>query len=78
MKYKRTNTEGIDELEGESFGEIIKKYFNRITEWVKPDPADPLWKTILKSIYKLIAVVILIALSPVLLIILLFVFFAAI
>ena len=78
MKYKRTNTEGIDELEGESFGGLIIKYFNIIKEWVQPEPGDPLWKTILKSVYKLIAVLILIALSPVLLVILLFVFFAAI
>jgi hypothetical protein len=78
MKYKRTRSEGIEDLEGENFGELIKKYFNAIKEWVKPDPGDPLWKTILKSIYKLIAVLILIALSPVLLVILLFVFFAAI
>jgi hypothetical protein len=78
MKYKRTKTEGIENLEGESFVGLIKKYFNMVKEWVKPDPADPLWKTILKSIYKLIAVLVLIALSPVLLVVLLFVFFAAI
>ncbi len=78
MKYKRTKTEGIEDLEGESFGEIIKRYFNTIKEWVKPDPADPVWKIILKSIYKLIAVLVLVALSPVLLVVLLFVFFVAI
>jgi hypothetical protein len=78
MKYKRTKSEGIEDLEGESFGGLIRKYFNTIKEWVKPDPADPLWKTLLKSIYKLIAVLVLIALSPVLLVVLLFVFFAAI
>ncbi len=60
----------------EGFRHSIKKQIIAIMEWVKPEPADPLWLTILKSIYKGIAVLLLIALSPVIFLLLLIIFFA--
>ena len=67
----------MQELEGESIGEILVKRLNQLKEWLKPDAEDSTLVTSLKMIYKAVAVLILIAFSPVILIILLFVFFAA-
>ncbi|MGV3657319.1 MAG: hypothetical protein ACO1NX_05175 [Chitinophagaceae bacterium] len=62
--------------EEEGFRHSIKKRIIAILEWVKPEPGDPLWLTILKSIYKGIAVLVLVALSPVIFLLLLIIFFA--
>jgi hypothetical protein len=56
----------------------IRQWLAKIKEWIKPDPADNLFVQIVKLIFKCIALLILIALSPVLLVVLVFVFFAAI
>lgn len=60
----------------DGYMDIIRKKIMALREWVKPDPADPLYLTILKSIYKGIALLILIALSPVIFILLVIIFFA--
>ena len=67
----------MQELEGESIREMLVKRLNQLKEWLKPDAEDSTIVTSLKMIYKADAVLILIAFSPVILIILLFVFFAA-
>lgn len=67
----------MQELEGESIREMLVKRLNQLKEWLKPDAKDSTLVTSLKMIYKAVAVLILIAFSPVILIILLFVFFAA-
>lgn len=65
-----------DEKEEGGYRHSIMQRILAIKEWVKPDPADPLWLTIIKTIYKSIAVLILIALSPVILLLLIIIFFA--
>ncbi|MBA2746340.1 MAG: hypothetical protein H0U44_08960 [Flavisolibacter sp.] len=55
-----------------------KKKIRQLLEWVKPVPEDPVIIKILKLIYKSIAVLLLIAFSPVILVVLIFVFLAAI
>lgn len=61
-----------------SIFELIKRWFVKIREWMKPDPADGLLLQVIKLIYKSIALLILIAFSPVIIIVLLFVFLAAV
>jgi hypothetical protein len=68
----------MDKLEGESIEEMIASRFKRLKEWLKPNPADSRLIQGLKLIYKSLAVLGLIALSPVILVVLLFVFFAAV
>ena len=46
-------------------------------EWLKPDPTDKLAIQIVKSFFKGIVMLIMLALSPVILVVLIFVFFAA-
>jgi hypothetical protein len=66
----------MEELEGQGFQELLVNKFNQLKEWVKPNPADTTLVKSLKMIYKVIAVLILIAFSPVIIIILALVFFA--
>ena len=63
--------------EDKGFIEMIQYKVRQLGEWVKPDPADKPLVRVLKLFYKSIVVLVLIALSPVLLVIMLFVFFAA-
>jgi hypothetical protein len=56
---------------------MIASWFDQFKNWLKPVPEDSNGITFLKSIYKAIAVLVLIAFSPVILIILLVTFFAA-
>lgn len=46
-------------------------------EWMKPEPADPLAMQIVKSFFKGIVMLVLVALSPAIIVILAFVFLAA-
>ncbi len=55
----------------------LRKKVAQLKEWLKPAPADPLVLTVVKSIGKAIALLLLIAVSPVLLLVMIFVFFAA-
>jgi hypothetical protein len=73
-----TTTCHMEELEGEGFRELLLKKFNQLKEWVKPNPVDTTLVKSLKMIYKVLAVLVLIAFSPVLIVILVFVFFAAV
>ena len=67
----------MEQLEGESIKEMLISRVKRLKEWLKPNPSDTVLIQSLKMIYKALAVLILIALSPVILIILLLVFVAA-
>lgn len=67
----------MEHLKGEGIKEMIINRFKRLMEWLKPNPADSLAIQSLKMIYKALAVLVLIAFSPVILILLLFAFFAA-
>lgn len=58
------------------FIDIIKKQLVALREWVKPKPGDAPLVTVFKLLYKGIALLVLVALSPVILLILLLVFFA--
>ena len=66
----------MEKLEGESKREMIANWVKRLKEWLKPNPADSMLLNGVKLIYKSIAVLVLVALSPVILVVLLFVFFA--
>ena len=65
------------QLEGKGIKEMIVDRFKKFAEWLKPNPADTVLVQSLKMIYKVIAVLVLIAFSPVILVVLIFVFFAA-
>lgn len=56
----------------------IKTWLAKIREWMKPDPADHLLLQVVKLLYKCIALLILIAFSPVIIVVLFFVFLAAV
>lgn len=72
-----TTKREMQELEGGSIREMLVKRLNQLKEWLEPDAEASTIVTSLKMIYKAFAVLILIAFSPVILIILLFVFLAA-
>ena len=67
----------MEQLEGEGIKEMLINRVKSLKEWLKPNPNDTLLIQSLKMIYKALAVLVLIAFSPVILIILLLVFFAA-
>ena len=66
------------EKKQEGMRAYLRKQIFRFEEWMKPDPADSKLVQIGKTILKSIVFLVLIALSPILLIIFAFVFFAAI
>ena len=57
--------------------EQIKKSFARYKEWIKPTPGDPLVLTIFKSFFKALSAIVLVAFSPIVLLILILAFLAA-
>lgn len=67
----------MQELEGESLREMLVNWLKQFREWLRPSAADSIFVTSIKMIYKAVAVLMVIAFSPVILIVLLFVFFAA-
>lgn len=67
----------MSELQGEGIQEMVVNRFKRLGEWLKPNPNDTVLIQSLKMIYKAAAVLLLIALSPAIIIVLIFVFFAA-
>jgi hypothetical protein len=66
----------MEQLKGEGFKELILNKLKQFKEWLKPNPADSLFIQSLKMIYKAVAVLVLIIFSPVILLVMLFVFFA--
>lgn len=56
----------------------LRQWLQKLGEWMKPEPADNLFLKIAKTFFKCIALLIMIAFSPVIIVVLLFVFFAAI
>ena len=67
----------LDE-KNESLADFVRKYYNKIKIWVTPDPTDSMVTQIVKLFFKSIALLILIACSPIISVVLLFVFFAAV
>ena len=67
----------MQQLEGEGLKEMIINRFKQLQEWLKPNPADNTLVIGLKLIYKVLAVLGLIAVSPILLVVLAFIFFTA-
>jgi hypothetical protein len=67
----------MEQLEGEGLREMILNRLKKFREWLKPNPSDTLLVQSLKMIYKALAVLVLVAFSPVIIVIMLFVFFAA-
>ncbi len=67
----------MQQLEGEGLKEMVINRFKQLQEWLKPNPADNTLVIGLKMIYKVLAVLVLIAVSPILLVVLAFIFFAA-
>ena len=67
----------MQQLEGDSMKEMVRKKWAELIEWLKPNPRDSRLVIGLKMIYKAIAVLALIAVSPILVVVLLFIFFAA-
>ncbi len=67
----------MQQLEGEGLTEMVINRFKQLQEWLKPNPADNALVIGLKMIYKVLAVPGLIVVSPILLVVLTFIFFAA-
>ena len=67
----------MQQLEGEGLKEMAINRFKQLQEWLKSNPADNTLVIGLKMIYKVLAVRGLIAVSPILLVVLAFIFFAA-
>ena len=55
----------------------VRKWISRIKDWMKPDTSDTLFVQILKFVLKCIGLLVLIVLSPVILVVMLFVFVVA-
>lgn len=66
------------EEESVSMGQYIRDWLEKIREWMKPNPADNMLVQAIKFFFKCIALLVLIALSPAILVVLIFVFLAAI
>lgn len=56
---------------------LIKDNLNRYKEWIKPDPDDPVVLTVIKTIFKALTALFFVAFSPIVLLILIFAFLAA-
>lgn len=57
--------------------EYIAQRINQLRQWLKPDPSDSVAVKIFKGIYKSLAVLVLTALSPVIIIVLVVTFLPA-
>ncbi|HZH00246.1 MAG TPA: hypothetical protein VEY32_04140 [Flavisolibacter sp.] len=62
----------------ESLADFTRKYYEKLKVWLTPDPADSRVLQFVKLFFKGIALLIMIAFSPVIAVILLFIFFAAV
>lgn len=68
----------MEEEEKKGLGNYIKNWLNKIKEWMQPNPADNPLLQLVKFTFKCFALLVLIAFSPVILVVLLFVFLVAI
>lgn len=66
-----------DETLSQEIIRLIKTNLKDYAEWMKPNPADPLALTIVKSFFKGLTALILVVLSPAVLLLLIIAFFAA-
>ena len=62
--------------EEKGFRTYIKERLIQIREWIRPDPNDSPLLRVVKLFFKSLVLLVLLALSPALLVIMLFVFFA--
>ena len=67
----------MKQLEGEGIRAMLMSRLKRFMEWLRPNASDSLFIQSLKMIYKAFAVLLLIAFSPVIILLLIFIFFAA-
>lgn len=67
----------MNDKKPETFAQYFKLQLRRLKRWLKPDPADSLPVTVIKTVLKSIAVLILLIFSPVLILGLTVAFFAA-
>ncbi len=58
----------MSDSQPQNFSEYIALKIKQIGEWVAPDPADSLLLSIVKTVLKSVAVLLLLVISPVLLI----------
>jgi hypothetical protein len=68
----------MEDEEKKGIGNFIKSWIIKIRKWMQPDPADNPLMQLLKFTFKCFALLLLIAFSPVILVVLLFVFLVAI
>ena len=69
--------QNVEQENKTAFIDTIRKWISRINEWMKPDTADALFVQVLKFVLKCIGLLVLIALSPVILVVMIFVFMVA-
>lgn len=58
----------MNENQSVRFSEIVASQIKRLKEWVKPDPNDHVGVSIIKTILKSLALLVMLAFSPVMLI----------
>ena len=69
--------QNVEQENNTGFIDTVRKWISRINEWMKPDTADALFVQVLKFVLKCIGLLVLIALSPVILVVMIFVFMVA-
>jgi|GEM_PF-2628618 len=67
----------MDDLKGESFGEMLRNRWLLLLQWLRPEPTDAFMLQAIKMVGKASVVLLLIATSPIIIVVLIFVFFAA-
>lgn len=58
----------MDKNQHVKFSEIVSSQLKRLKEWVKPDPSDRVMVSVIKTILKSLALLVMLAFSPVMLI----------
>lgn len=58
----------MDKNQHVEFSEIVSSQLKRLKEWVKPDPSDRVMVSVIKTILKSLALLVMLAFSPVMLI----------
>ena len=58
----------MNESQPVRFSEIVASQIKRLKQWVKPDPDDRLAVSIIKTVFKSLALLVMLAFSPVMLI----------
>lgn len=66
-KHKVDLAESMKDENLPNFSEVLATHFKRLKEWMKPDPQDHLALKIVKTVFKSLAMLVLLLFSPVLL-----------